>query len=137
MNIEIEWQYTGGGEENLDFSRVLYAYLHPETSEILYIGKADRCTVKERLFGAHKEAIFDEMIADLGISELHAIIGLLYVPEERRYSSELLVDIESLLIINVQPQFNTQSRQSRISRPGLNVRCIGEWPHEQEHFIDD
>lgn len=137
MNIEIEWQYTGVGEESLDFSRVLYAYLHPETSEILYIGKADRCTVRERLFGAHKEAIFDEMIADLGISELHAIIGLLYVPEERRYSSELLADIESLLIINVQPQFNTQSRQLRISRPGLNVRCIGEWPHEQEHFIDD
>jgi len=137
VNIEIEWQYTGGGEESLDFSRVLYVYLHPETSEILYIGKADRCTVKERLFGVHKEAIFDEMIADLGISELHAIVGLLYVPEERRYSSELLADIESLLIINVQPPFNTQSRQSRISRPGLSVRCIGEWPHEQEHFIDD
>lgn len=136
MNIEIEWQYTGGDEESLEFSRVLYAYLHPDTSEILYIGKADCCTVRERLFGSHKEAIFDEMIDDLRITELHAIIGVLYIPKERRFSSELLADIESLLIINVQPPYNIQSRQSRISRPGLNVRCIGEWRHEQECFID-
>ncbi len=137
MNIEIKWQYTGGGEESLDFSRVVYAYLHPDTSEILYIGKANRCTVKERLFGAHKEAIFDEMIDDLRITKLHAIVGLLYIPEERRFNGELLSDIESLLIINVQPPYNKQSRESRTSRPGLSVRCVGKWPHEQEHFVDD
>jgi len=136
MSIEIEWQYTGGGEESLEFSRVLYAYLHPDTSEILYIGKADYCTVKKRLFGAHKEEIFEKMVSNLGITELHAIVGVLYVPENRRYSSELLADIESLLIIKVQPPYNIQSRRSRISRPGLGVRCIGAWPHEQEYFID-
>ena len=137
MNIEIEWEYTGGGEESLELSRVLYAYLHPNTNEILYIGKADYCTVKERLFGAHKEEIFEEMVSNLEITELHAIVGVLYFPENRRYSSELLADIESLLIIQVQPPYNIHSRKSRISRPGLKARCIGEWPHEQEHFIDD
>lgn len=137
MNIKVEWQYTGDGEESLGFSRVLYAYLHPDTSEILYIGKADYCTVKERLSGAHKEAIFDEMIDDLRITEMHAIVGLLYLPEGRRFSSELLSDIESLLIIKVQPPYNKQSRLSRISRPGLEVLCSGEWPHDEEHFIDN
>ena len=136
MNIEIEWKYTDGDEENLEFSRALYAYLHPDTSEILYIGKADLCTVKERLSGAHKEEIFEQMVGNLGITELHAIVGVLYIPNDRKYSSELLSDIESLLIIKVQQSYNIQSRKSRISRPGLEVRCIGEWPHAQEHFID-
>ena len=136
MNIEIKWEYTGEGEESLGFSRVLYAYLHPGTSDILYIGKADHCTVKERLFGAHKEEIFEEMVRNFGITELHTIVGVLYVPENRRYSSELLADIESLLIVKVQPSYNIQSRKSRISRPGLEIRCIGEWPHVREHFVD-
>lgn len=136
MNIEIKWKYTGGDEENLEFSRVLYAYLHPDTSKILYIGKADYCTVKKRLFGAHKEGIFERMMGDFGITELHAIVGVLYIPEDRRYSSELLADIESLLIIKIQPPYNIQSRKSRISRPGLEVRCIGEWSYAQESFID-
>lgn len=137
MNIKIKWQYTGISEESLNFSRVLYAYLHPDTSEILYTGKADFCTVKKRLSGKHKEAIFNEMISDIGIGKLHAIVGILHIPEGRRFSSELLADIESLLIINVQPQYNIQSRQSRISRPGLSVQCSGKWPHEQKYFVDD
>lgn len=137
MDIEIEWRYTDGDEENIKFSRVLYAYLHPNTSDILYIGKADRCTVRERLFGAHKEGIFDKMINDLGITELHAIIGVLCIPKERKYSGELLSDIESMLIMNVQPEYNTQSRKSRMSRQGLSVLCIGDWPYEQKCFIDD
>ena len=41
LRVEIEWEYTGPDEESLEFSRVLYAYLHPDTNEILYIGKAD------------------------------------------------------------------------------------------------
>lgn len=137
MSIEIDWQYTGGSDENIEFSRVLYAYLHPNTSEILYIGKADHCTVRERLFGTHKEAIFDEMMNDLRITVLHAIVGVPCMPEGRRYSSELLADIESLLIIELQPTYNTQSRKSRISRPGMVVRCMGDWPHERDRFIDN
>ena len=137
LHIEIEWSYTGPGEEGLEFSRVLYAYLHPDTNEILYIGKADRCSVYERLKGAHKEAIFFDIIHDLGLSTLHAIVGLLSLPPERRFRSELLADVESLLIMEVQPTYNIQSRQSRISRPGLVLKCSGDWPLPAKTFKDE
>lgn len=136
LPIEIEWSYTGSNEDNLDFSRVLYAYLHPDTEEILYIGKADRCSVYERLRGSHKEAIFSGISSDLRLSAIYAIVGLLFLPAERRFSSELLADIESLLIMELQPPYNTQSRQTRISRPGLVVKCSGEWPLQVTTFND-
>lgn len=137
MNVEIAWEYTGAGEQSLEFSRVLYAYLHPETSRLLYIGKADYCTVRERLYGKHKEAIFEEMQDDLGIHEIHAVVGVLLLVGDRRFSSKLLADVESLLIFEVQPHYNRQLRKSRISRPALTVRCGGSWPHARKRFIDD
>ena len=137
LRIAIDWSYTGPSEESLEFSRVLYAYLHPDTNEILYIGKADRCSVYERLQGAHKEDIFSDIIQDLGLSTLHAIVGLLSLPPERRFSSELLADVESLLIMEVQPTYNTQSRQSRISRPGMVLKCAGDWPLPIKTFKDE
>ena len=137
LRVEIEWSYTGPGEESLEFSRVLYAYLHPGTNKILYVGKADRCSVYERLRGSHKEAIFSDIIEDLGLSTLHAIVGSLSLPSERKLSSELLADVESLLIMELQPTYNTQSRQSRISRPGLVLKCSGDWPLRVKTFKDE
>lgn len=136
MGIKVEWVYTGSDEESLGFSRVLYAYLHPESSDILYLGKAEYCTVKERLYGRHKEAIFSDIVNDLKVSEIHAIVGLLHLPPKKRFSSELLSDVESLLIMAVQPTYNRQSRQSRISRPGLVVNCAGDWPLSINVFKD-
>lgn len=108
LRIAIEWSYTGPGEESLEFSRVLYAYLHPDTSEILYVGKADHCSVYERLHGPHKQDIFSDIIDDLGLSTLHAIVGLLSLPPDRQFSSALLTDVESLLIMGLQPTYNMQ-----------------------------
>lgn len=136
MNIKVDWIYTGTDEESLGFSRVLYAYLHPESGDILYLGKADYCTVKERLSGQHKEAIFSNIVNDLKVSELHAVVGLLHLPSEKRFSSELLSDVESLLIMAVQPRYNQQSRHTRISRPGLVVNCTGDWPLNINVFKD-
>lgn len=136
LPVEIEWSYTGSGEENINFSRVLYAYLHPNEKTILYIGKADRCSVYERLRGQHKEAIFADISNELGLSGIHAIVGLLFLPAERKFSSQLLADIESLLIMELQPPYNTQSCQSRISRPGLIIKCSGEWPLKVATFRD-
>jgi hypothetical protein len=138
MSVQLHWQYTGGEDENLDFDRVLYAYLHPRTSAILYIGKADFCTVRERLYGRHKEAIFESMMRELGLTELHAIVGVPVLAGGKRLTSELLADMESLLIIELQPLYNRQSRHSRISRPGLAVRCLGDWPREcDDEFFDE
>ena len=135
LHVKVEWSYTGPSEESLEFSRVLYAYLHPNTDEILYVGKADYCSVRERFGGAHKEEIFFNIIADHGLSTLHAIVGVLST--EQRFSSELLSDVESLLIMATQPQYNRQSKKSRISRPGLIVRCSGDWPLKDKTFKDE
>src|SRR6266481_7085727 len=129
MYVNVKWSYTGHNEDSLQFCRVLYAYIHPKSNKILYIGKADYCTVRERLRGSHKEAIFAAIVDELELSILHAIVGLLHIPSNRRFSSELLTDVESLLIMKVQPPYNRQSRQSRISRPSLAVKCTGDWPH--------
>ena len=136
MRVEVEWSYAGPADENIEFSRVLYAYLHPTSNEILYVGKSDYCTVRERLRGPHKEAIFSAIVKEQQISALHAIVGVLYLPPERRFSSELLADIESLLIMQLQPIYNRQSRQSRISRPSLVVHCVGDWPLTVSTFKD-
>ena len=42
--IEVHWQILGNfpEDDSWNWCRVLYAYLHPTTNEILYIGKADR-----------------------------------------------------------------------------------------------
>lgn len=136
MEVKVTWSYTGPGEENLGFRRVLYAYLHPHSTDVLYVGKADYCTVNERLNGPHKQRIFSAMVNELGLSEIHAIVGMLHIPISRKFSSELLSDIESLLIMSLQPAFNQQAKQSRISRPGLAVKCTGDWPLTQKTFRD-
>lgn len=134
--VELRWEYADAEDDRLDFCRVLYAYLDSESSEILYIGKADFSTVRERLYGPHKEAIFDAFVNEINLSILHVIVGVLSLPKNSRFSSQLLSDIESLLIMEVQPSFNKQSRKSRIARPGLVVQCVGDWPHVVRKFVD-
>lgn len=137
MEIEIDWSYVVDGDDQLDYCRVLYAYVHPETEEILYIGKADSCSVKERLKGKHKNEIFEYLRAEFGITSMGLLVGEIIIPEGRKYSSELLSNIESLLIYSLQPSANIQGIYSRISRPGLTISCTGHWPNEYMVFIDN
>ena len=137
IDVEFTWRYAQHGEYALNYCRVLYAYAHPDTADILYIGKADLCSVKERLRGRHKEEIFEFFNREIGITEMGLLVGELILPEGRNYSSALLSDIESLLIAELQPPANIQCTATRNPRPGLNVICTGEWPHDFDQFIDD
>jgi hypothetical protein len=137
MGIEIFWKYVVDGDEELDLCRVLYAYVHPESEDILYIGKADRCTVRERLKGKHKKDVFEYLYNEFGMTEMGLLVGELMLPEGSRYSSALLADIESLLIYNLEPLANIQNIGSRISRLGLVVSCSGEWPSDYDEFVDE
>ncbi|MHB8535813.1 MAG: hypothetical protein ACYDBW_10255 [Sulfuricaulis sp.] len=103
---------------------------------ILYIGKADYCTVQERMQGRHKGTLFSRIAHEQHLSTLHATVGLLHIPIGQRFSSELLSDVESLLIMGVQPHYNRQARRSRISRPGLFITCVGQWTHQVTGFKD-
>jgi hypothetical protein len=114
----------------------LYAYLHPERDWLLYIGKADHQTVRQRLHGDHKADVFDFFERQYGIEQVRVLQGDLVPEEGRKRSSELLSLIESLLIIRLQPPGNVAYRESRPYRPGLQVKCTGHWPFKRAGFHD-
>lgn len=132
--IEVEWVDS---EESLDYSEVLYLYLERSSNSILYLGKADRYTVRERLRGSHKDAVFDHIANNLGIRRIEVMVGQLFMPRGARFSRQLLGDIETLLIHRLRPPCNIQSTRSRpITRPGLRVTCTGCWPVARVRFVD-
>ena len=133
-SICIEWKYL---TSNWDYDRCLYAYLHPNTSDILYIGKAYKHSVRKRMKGNHKEELYKYIINSYNTNKLKVIVGELILYEGCRLSEELVTDIESLLIIRLKPPGNIQNRKSRnYMRPGTCVTCEGAWPHTRSRFID-
>lgn len=117
-------------------TRCLYAYLAPDKREILYIGKADGKTLRQRWTRCAKEGFWDDLERKRGIRSHGVIEGDIELEEGSRISCELLADIESLLIARVRPWGNIQSRESRISRPGLRVKCERAWPLDKREFYD-
>ncbi len=136
--ITIKWQDANRNSDCLRYNRALYAVLHPNGTEILYLGKADGSTVKSRRDADDKhERVWDRMDEELGLKKNGFIVGTFYLPEERRLTRELINDVESLLIHRIKPQLNTSSKDSRgYSRPGMAVRCEGCWPLPQRIFRD-
>ncbi len=136
--VEVDWHVLRRNDPEWDADFCLYAYVHPDTDRILYIGKADHQTVWSRMHGRHKDKLFDNLYERFGIEpvDLKVIQGELIMEEGSRRSSLLLSDVESLLIIRLQPPGNTASTRSRSSRPGLRVECAGDWPHRRKNFHD-
>lgn len=133
MEVHLKWKRKT--KRNEDLCRVLYSYLDPTDDEILYIGKADFCSVGERMRGEHKRGLYG-FFEEIGIPKFEVIIGNFYLDEGRRLSQELISDTESLLIKRLQPRGNIMSKTSRISRPGLRVLCFENWPHSRAYFHD-
>ncbi len=117
----------------------LYAYLHPTRDRLLYIGKADYSTVRSRLYGEHKAQLFEDIWRVEGVAEdeLRILHGELELEDGYRRSSELLADVESLLIRRLQPLGNISTTRTRIARPGLRVNCEGDWPFKRKGFHDE
>lgn len=134
MKIEVEWGKIEA-EEDGDNSECLYAYLHTETREILYIGKADGSTIRERWEAEDKESL-KNFLSKNGIKKIYPIIGFLVLPEGKNFSSKLLHDIESLLIFKEKPRGNIKNTQTRgRSRSGMKIICKGEaWPGKIIYF---
>ncbi len=136
MKIEIEWKLIETDEDENN-SECLYAYLHPETNEILYIGKADGSTVKERWEAEDKESL-KNFLSKNGINKVYPIIGFLILPEGSNFSSKLLHDIEGLLIFKEKPIGNIKNTQTRgISRQGMKIICKGEAWTGEKIYIDE
>jgi hypothetical protein len=136
MNVHIEWQTLGLHDERWLWNRCLYSYLHPETQQLLYIGKADGATVKARFHAPDKQSIFKYLNEWCAISSVGVIVGALYLEQQHRISRQLVADVESLLIKRVRPVGNVSSIASRITRPGMRVKCLGDWPYMRKQFFD-
>ena len=137
MVVRVEWRRISPESEGLfGAARVLYTYVVPPHSEIVYIGRADGKTVGERWGRSAKEKFWDDLERERRIFKHAVLVGVLELEQGSRLTRELLADVESLLIHEVGPWGNVQSRQSRISRPGLRVVCGGEWPFPKSLFVD-
>lgn len=137
LNVEIPWVALDDDRDpawRANFC--LYTYLHPDRDWLLYIGKADYQTVRQRLHGDHKADLFDFFDREYRIDQVRVLQGDLVLEEGRRRSSDLLGLVESLLIMRVQPLGNVAYRESRPYRPGLRVKCTGDWPFKRNAFHD-
>jgi hypothetical protein len=135
MHIKVRWTLIDGVRSPLwDRSLCLYAYLHPIRESLLYLGKADRCSVGSRLYGAHKDEVVRAINKRYRINQLIAMHGEIILPTGHRRTSQLLTDIESLLIIHVRPPMNIRSTKSATLQDGLSVTCTGAWPLKRARF---
>lgn len=137
MDVLVEWTQLDQPHELWGDSNCLYAYLHPERNWLLYIGKADYSTVRRRLHGDHKTAVFDAIWKRYGVEQVRVLHGDVQPEAGRNRTSYLLGDVESLLIMRLQPFANVACTQSRTCRPGCRVFCEGDWPFKRRHFHDN
>lgn len=127
MLVSVKWEAIAERDWRWDMRRCLYSYVDADTRDVLYVGKAEHQTVRQRMYGRHKQGIYDWFFDEYGIDDFIVLFGDLHMEEGRRFSSALLSDVESLLISELQPPANICCKRSRISRPGLHVKCFGSW----------
>ncbi len=118
------------------WSGCLYAYLHPATQRVLYIGKTNDLTVRQRFVSNFKRK-FHDLYARLEILKVDVIAAEIELAVSARLTRQWLDDLESLLIFRLQPPLNDSKRKSRVAaRPGTVVACIGDWPEARARFVD-
>lgn len=136
-DVTIQWRLLQPADEGWARLRCLYAYITTNKKEILYIGKAWGVTVKGRWNRAGKEHFWNDLEKKREIYKHLVLIGDVTLSTDSRLTSQLLADIESLLIMDEQPWGNIQSKHSRIPRPGLIVNCSGQWPGKVKDYKDN
>ncbi len=139
MDVWVHWTQLDADDPLWDEQYCLYAYLQPQRDRLLYTGKADYSTLRSRWRGEHKDQLFEDIwrVYGTGEDEVRVVHGDLELEEGCRRSSELLADVESLLIKRLQPFGNISATRTRISRLGLRVYCEGDWPLKRRRFNDE
>jgi hypothetical protein len=136
-DVTVHWRYLLEDDEGLDAWKSLYAFVIPTKRKIVYIGKAERASVAERLRCPKKDGMW-ERVSPFGIEKCEVLLGELALPQNRRLTEELLSDVESLLIWEEQPIGNVQNMSSRpTTRAGMRVACVGRWPGKARNYVDD
>jgi len=85
---------------------------------------------------ADKDKFWENFEAEFETDQVTVLVGGLTFPENTRFSSQKLMDIESLLIQRIQARGNIQAKNSRIERPGMVVKCRGGWDGWEPHYYD-
>lgn len=137
--IILDWRHANAEPDRWTYTLALYAILHPRAAEVLYLGKADGCTVRSRWNADDKhERVWSRIEDERHIFEHRFIVAEFRTPAGMRLTRELVCDVESLLIHRIQPWANSQNTKSRgFSRPGLAVLCQGHWPLKRSTYRDE
>src|SRR6267142_1572655 len=128
LNVIITWRPIRE-EDDLDERRCVYAYANPaglaSTQAIVYVGKADFQSVRERWNGHQADGLLDELDADHGVPEPLVLVGTVDVVDGTRLTVELLENIEGLLIHFLEPVGNR--KRPTMLRSGLVLTNKGTW----------
>ena len=138
--IVIHWRDAGAQDgSRWGWTLALYAIVHPNEDEILYLGKADGTSVRNRWMAVDKQdRVWRRIEDEFRIFEHRFLVGEFCVVAGLRLTRQLVADVGSLLIHRVKPRANTQCIDTRnISRLGMVVDCQGEWPLKQKVFRDE
>lgn len=137
IDIVLDWHFVENRDDDprWRYTRGLYAYLSPRGREVLYVGKANGCSVKRRWL--EKDAFWRDLECDRRLQSHRVIVADVSISEGCRLTRELLADVETLLICVVKPWGNIQCRSTRIQRADLIVRCHGSWPITKRTFRDE
>lgn len=141
MRARVRWHVVGDDSDPRWRNNCgLYAYLAPDSREILYLGKVDGCTVRQRWRAPDKMVFWRALERERSLFQHVVIVGEVELVADGgsapRLTRQKLADIESLLIMEVQPWGNVAARRSRISRPSMRVSCAGAWPLREKTFVD-
>jgi hypothetical protein len=111
--------------------RALY-YLRPRgRTGIMYIGKAGRQSIKNRIYCPSKGWL--EKIMRKEKLAMRPFVASIHTT--RIVTPKLIDDIERLLIFLVQPQWNRTGKQTcRLHHRELVVECNGQWSHPRSRF---
>lgn len=85
MQVRADWTELGEHDHDLWSAECcLYAYLHPVRSWLLYIGKADYCTVRSRMRGDHKNQLFSDVAGEfrIDVDALRVLHGYLHLGKD-------------------------------------------------------
>lgn len=137
---EVHWEAIQGPfeeDERWDWHEVLYAYVTQRTKEILYIGKAENHTVRQRLLADDKvNGFWTDLHKERRVGPPDVIVGQLVFGPNERFSRKRLADAEKLLILSHDTWGNIHGAKSA-SLPRMRVRCTGTgWPPTAPRMFD-
>lgn len=130
MNVNIDWHRISGDRDPLwDKSRALYAYFRGK--KLLYIGKAEEKTIRQRYTATDKKKLYDWLTErhEMSVDSFEVLVGVPQAEAGYRVTYRVLRDLEALLIYRLRPIGNIRGiMSSQIWRPGMKVFCNGAWP---------